>query len=365
MNGQRNINLLIVTYNLDYGGVEDVIHSYARLLNKATYNISVICLVSGAVSTEIAKIAGVKMIHVTTRSRIRRFFTILNIAREMRIDLVHNHACWYGLVIGFLVGAKCIETVHNVYDWFNWHERLRYGLYCFLANRIIAVSENVRTFTLSSFPFMKEKKFIVVHNGIDCDRFNTKVSTSELRNDLRISTEDVVIGFIGRLTEQKGMVYLLEAAEQLSKKFRNLSYVIVGDGELSEDLKARAQQLKLPNVHFVGFQRETSRYLQLFDIFVLPSLWEGLPISVLEAMAAARPVVATAVSGTREVIIHGITGYLVEPRSVSGLIDRLSYLIEHHNVRTNMGQKGNERVLEHFSAQLMVAKTESIYNELL
>lgn len=278
---------------------------------------------------------------------------------------MHNHACWYGLIAGLLVGARRVETVHNIYHWFRKRERILYGLYCRLANRLIAVSEHVRSFTIEFFPFMNPQNFVVVYNGIDYSKFLEHHQSADLRRELGIRSEEVLIGFVGRLTEQKGIEHLLEAAERLCKKYQDIAFILVGEGDLRQQLEHQAATLGLSRVMFVGYQRDIPRFLEMFDMFVLPSLWEGLPVSVLEAMAAARPVVATGVSGTQEVVEEGVTGYLVEPRNVQQLEDRLAALISNADLRKRMGEAGRLRVIERFSAETMIAKTGQIYDELL
>lgn len=363
--GFNKINLLITTYNLDSGGVEEVILTYTKLLDKSKYNITVACLVSGIVSNEIASIDGVNVIHIDTKSRIKRFFEFWKVARDTKANIVHNHACWYGLIVGFLVGAKRVETVHNIYQWFIKRERIQYGLYCLLVNKIITVSEYVKTYTLENFPLMKQKKFIVIHNGIDLNKFQKDYNQSELRKRFSITSDEIVVGFVGRLTEQKGVEYLIEAAHRISPIAKNIKFIIVGDGELKDKLEKQVRKYALTNTMFVGFQRDVSRYLNLFDIFVLPSLWEGLPVSVLEAFASEKPVVATKVSGTPEVVRDGINGYLVEPKNIEQLTEKILLLANNPTLMKEFGKKGKELILSEFTANAMVSKTEKVYSEIL
>lgn len=361
----RVINLLITTHHLDRGGVEEVILTYARLLDKHRYRITVACLNAGTVASEISEIPGVNLIHITTRNRFKRLVSFWKIARSSHADVVHNHACWYGIVAGWLTGARRVETVHNMYHWFKWHERFFYGVYCRLADRVISVSEYVRTFTIDFFPLVNPAKIVVVHNGIDLNKVQTDSSPSKLREQYSIREEEVVAGFVGRLTDQKGVEYLLRAAKLLSSTSDKLRFVIVGDGDLRPELESIATELQLANVIFTGFQRDVYPYLQMFDIFVLPSLWEGLPVSVLEAMACSKPVIATRVSGTPEVVQDGVTGFLVEPKDVEGLKTNLEVLIQKPELRRQMGKAGRERIENLFSAEATITKTEQIYHQLL
>ena len=361
----QQVNLLIATYHLDKGGLEEVVRTYAALLDKTKYTIVVACINHGVIASEIAKIPGVKVVHVSPRGRIGRFLMFYRIARDLKADIVHNHACWYGLIVGLLVGAKRVETVHNIYQWMKPLERIHYGLYCMLAQRIIAVSDEVRKYTIASFPFMKDKKFTVVYNGIRCEPYLKRHDVSSLRRDMGIAEGSVVLGFVGRLTEQKGLTYLFDALDTLNRTHPGVVCVIVGDGDLAAALQESVRERKLSNVRFAGYQRDIPRYLQMFDIFVLPSLWEGLPMSVIEAMAAGVPVVATNVGGTAEVVLDGRTGFIVGPKDVPKLAERIGFLIEHPGERKAMGTRGQERVLERFSGTSMVAGTEKIYGDLL
>jgi glycosyltransferase involved in cell wall biosynthesis len=357
------IPLLLFASQLTEGGVEEIILQYAKMLNKGKYNVTVACFSAGIVFKEIRSLPNVSVVHINTASRLLRFVRLLKLARNTHARIVHDHSTWYGVIVGRLVGAKTIETIHNRFEWFNWHERIRFGLNCRLANRVIAVAESVKKFSVEHFPFLKPEAVVVIRNAVDVHEFPQRLSGDALRTELGISTDDIVIGFVGRLAEQKGIRYLLHAAARLSERFHTLRFVIVGGGDLEVELKTQRDRLGLTNVEFVGFQRDTPRYYQMFDIFVLPSLYEGLPVSVLEAMAASLPVVATDVSGTGEAVVDSTTGYLVHPKNILQLEEKLAVLIADPALRKRMGRAGRERVEKLFSASRMVEDTEKLYEE--
>lgn len=359
------VSIMVTTANLDHGGVEEVILAYAKTLDRHRYTLTVSCLHVGRVASEIASLPGVSVVHIDTRSRVLRFFRIWKLARTVRPAIVHNHACWYGLIAGLLVGARRVETIHNIYHWFTPPERLLYGIYCLLAHKIIAVSGYVRDYTLHKFPFMRQDRLVVIHNGIDISQFQSRPESDSLRGELNIDRNDIVVGFVGRLTEQKGVEYLLSAAADQSLRSFRLKYIIVGEGELLSTLEKKRVELGLVNVIFTGFRRDIPRLLAMFDIFVLPSLWEGLPVGVLEASAAGCPVIATGVSGTPEIIVDGVSGYLVEPKSISHLVEKISILAADAGLRRRMGEAGKSRIAEHFTAERMVHETEKLYREIL
>jgi glycosyltransferase involved in cell wall biosynthesis len=359
------IKVLIVMHTIEKGGVQETIRTSARLLDKRKFTVTVAYVAGDAVSSRMQSIPGVRIAPLETRGRIRRLLRLWEIAREVRPDIVHNHVSWYGLVVGFLAGAKRVETIHSVYDRFTWWQRQWYAVYCLLANRIVAVSEMVSRFTQEHIPLIGNRRMIVIHNGIDVEKCQASSGPDDLRSSMGLSLEEIVIGFVGRLEEQKGVTYLLDAMQQLIQRHHNVTVIIVGDGTLASSLRDKALALHLSNTLFLGYRADAFRYLSLFNIFVLPSLYEGLPLSVLEAMASGCPVVATNVGGVPEIVRNGITGFLVAPKRTDELVDRLEQLIESKDLRLRMGNAGKAHVASNFSAASMVAKTEKLYTSML
>ena len=364
MGTPEKIRLLIVTHTLHAGGLEEVVATYGRLLNKDRFQVTLAYIVGGSVSEELRGVPGLKLVHVNAAGRMNRFRVLLKLALQERPHIVHNHFSWYGLMVGVLAGARRVETVHNVYGWFNGFQRVLYTLQCMLANMIIAVSDGVRLYTIKSFPFIPPSKIVVVRNGIDPDHFRRSASREDARRSLGVDPYAVVIGYVGRLEKEKGLSWLLEAAVQLNGQHRNLRFLIVGDGSAKGRLEEEAKTLGLSNVEFAGHVPDVRPLLGTFDIFVLPSLYEGIPLGLLQAMAFECPVVATRVGGVPEVVVDGGTGYLIEPRDVQGLVDRLKTLSMDRSLRDTMGQAGRDRVVREFSARGMVEQTEQLYRRL-
>lgn len=361
----RRTGVLIVTSMLQTGGVEGVVLSYARLLDRQKYRVALLCLTAGRAFEDARVIPDLQTYHIATQSRLRRFFAVWRVARDLRPQIVHNHACWYGLIAGRLVGARCVETVHNQYSWFTSSERIRYGLYARLADALIAVSEAVQAFTLDFFPGIRKNRFVVIHNGIDIEKFPAGPGDGSLREELGIARDELVVGFIGRLTQQKGVAYLLQGVAEARRAGHLLRLVLVGEGELQEPLKRTALELGLTDAIFTGYRQDIPRLLRMFNICVLPSLFEGLPIVVAEAMATGRPVIATRVSGTAEIMVDGVTGFLVEPGDSSLLCEKLVLLATRPDLRTMFGENARKRVTENFTESRMVRRTEELYDRLL
>jgi len=167
---------------------------------------------------------------------------------------------------------------------------------------------------------------------------------------------------VGRLGQEKGHQHLLKAATLVPQA----TFVIAGEGPLRESLEAQAKQLGIDGrVKFLGHREDIQDLLAICDVFVLPSLSEGLPVSVLEAMAASKPVVASAVGGNKEVVIHGETGLLVPPADPTALATAIQSILSDPGFAARLAAAGNERVQKQFSAETMVGKITQIYDELI
>ncbi len=166
--------------------------------------------------------------------------------------------------------------------------------------------------------------------------------------------------------EYKGHASLIDATVQILEKFPNTKVLLVGDGPRRSQMENKVSALALSDtIIFTGIRQDVREILPLFDLFVLPSLSEGLPVSILEAMAASKPVVATYVGGVPEAVVDGVTGLLVPPRDPTALAQAIVHLLGDPDLRQQMGQAGRERVLEHFSVERMVERTQNLYEQLL
>ncbi len=361
---EPKIRVLIVTQHLDKGGLEEVILTYARFLDRERYDVAVAFRVGGIVSSELARLPGVQLVCYDAPGRWQRIAALRRFVRAFKPDIVHNHFNWYGLIIGVLGRARRVETIHNTYHWFTTTERIAYSLYCLLASRVIAVSHHVASFSRRFFPLLRLKKIIVIHNSVNPERFQP-VSRGEVRRSLGISSDEIVIGFIGRLEEQKGITYLLQAVAEISRENPKVRVVIVGEGTMKPHLHAHASSLGLTAALFLGYRRDTPQLLGMLDVFVLPSLFEGLPVVLIEAMAAGCCVVATRIGGIEEVVTDRVDGILVEARNASALAAALRELIANPGLRKRLGDAARRRAAEEFSVHTMIKKTEDVYRHLL
>lgn len=210
-------------------------------------------------------------------------------------------------------------------------------------------------------------KIRVIPNSIDPVIYAPNKEGSKIRTRFGINEEDEVIGFVGRLVPLKGVKYLLEALRLINKKMDHVKILIVGDGPQRKELELLARKDKNFNTIFTGFipKEELPNVYSALDIFVLPTLTEGLSNTILEAMACGKPVITTPVGGNTELVEDGKNGYLVAPRSSKELAERILDLIHSPKRRVQMGQNGREKIKKHYTWDKTVPRYEEAYEHLL
>jgi glycosyltransferase involved in cell wall biosynthesis len=225
-------------------------------------------------------------------------------------------------------------------------------------NEIICVANSDRDLALKE-GLAVPAHVSVIHNGIDFAQFSIAGGHAESRG---MRDGHFVVGTVGRLHEQKGHIYLLQAAALVRRQCPQVSFRIVGDGPLRNSLEAQSRALGVNDiVEFAGARSDIAAQLRQFDLFVLPSLWEGLPYVLLEAMAVGIPIVATDVSGVREIITDETEGIIAPPRSAAALAEAVTGLVANDARRASLGAKGAQVVRQRFSIDAMVDRTVAVY----
>ena len=290
--------------------------------------------------------------------------------RQHQPDIVHTHllhADLYALPAAFSLKLHTISSRHND-DPFRRRFPLR-QLQRWLwqsTDAGIAISDHVANFcqTVEGAP---ADKLFTIRYGIDFqDRLRERSTQKRfLQHQLGLPDDHIMIGMVGRLIEQKGMSYGLQAFSHIAGEHPNTHLVIVGDGNLREKLTSEANILGLNGrVHFLGWRHDAANLMLAFDIFLMPSLWEGFGLVLLEAMAAALPIVASRASAIPEIVVDGETGLLVSPQDVEGLAESLRSLVIDAPLRHHMGIIGQERLETHFSAARMIDQTYALYQRI-
>jgi len=299
--------------------------------------------------------------------QLSRFRSLL--VRE-RIDVLHAHDFYAGV---FGCAAARLTVVRSIACQRHLrlsdrraHEFLQRQIHR-MAHKVLVNSEAIRDHILAGGGISPEK-IVVIRNGLlmAAEPEDANSVRDELLRELKLDRESFLIGLVARLEEVKGHRYFLEAAAQVARKHPKVHFVLVGDGQLRGQIEQQAASLGISNrLHLLGYRNDASRLAAAFDLAVLSSLHEGLPNSVMEAMSAGVPVVATAVGGTKELVSDGETGYLVPPANADAMAERMTWAIEHNSERERLAAQGRQSVQTNFGMSQMVSAVERLYESLV
>jgi glycosyltransferase involved in cell wall biosynthesis len=367
------INLLHLITELDIGGAEKLLLSLVRKLDSDRYNVIVAYMKGEGKLAKDFKDSGIRVFDLKMKNRIdaRAIIYLYRLLKRENIKILHTHLIQAD-ICGFLAGKTAgvpviISTRHNPDEFRKkfsipvWLD----GIFANHSDRIIAVSNAVKDF-LIKHEKISPQKFAVIHNGIEPGEFIFESGISGKKKESGISLSSPVAGCIGRFDEQKGHMCFLEAIPQILEYFPDAKFIFVGEGPLRRKAERRSKELKIDrNVIFTGIRRDIPGILAIMDIFILPSIFEGFGIVLLEAMAAGKPVIASRVGGIPEIINHNLNGILVEPANSAEIAAAILNLLKEPAKMRRMGEAGREEVKKRFSADTMAKKIETLYNEII
>jgi len=295
--------------------------------------------------------------------------SIRNFIKGNNVDIVQTHGYKSNF---YAIFAALFENVHLLATCHPWIKTSRRGkayakidkLLLKKFRRIVAISDQVKKEILDAG--IPDNKISIIDNGINLLRFEEQFDTKEIRKQFGIPLESQVIGTVGRLDLEKGHHILLEAAKIVIQKNPSTFFVIVGDGYLKNDLKSRAEQLKIEDhILLPGIIKEVPKILSVFDVFVLPSLTEGLPMALLEAMAAKKPVIASRVGAIPKVIIDNETGILIKPGNANELSKAVIDLLQDKFKADLITKNAYNKIVQEFSSSRMAKQYINIYENML
>jgi glycosyltransferase involved in cell wall biosynthesis len=302
-------------------------------------------------------------VDLKTVARVGRFL------KENQIDIIHTHN-YKSDIIGFLAvlrgRTKWVATNH-VWHGLDHKLRLYEGIDAFIlrfASRVAAVSGEIKNDLIAKH--IPAQKVHVVDNGIDIGRFDRPCPVESPRAEFNLDARDIVITIVGRLSPEKGHVTFLKAAQAVVSREGQVKFLIVGDGPLREDLHAQAQALGLGGrVIFAGARKDMPEIYALSDLMVNASSIEGLPMTILEAMAAKVPLIVTPVGAVPQVIQHELNGLIVNPGDDQRLAEAICSLLDDPARREALAARAYENVCERFSSTAMVSRYRNIYKNVL
>ena len=316
------------------GGTENVVLQLCQVFHNLVNKI-VVCSIGGVLENELNRmgIQHYKIKDISSKNPldfISSCFEIRKIIKIENITIVHSHHRMAAL-IAEIVSPSSVIKVANAHNTF--YDKRFLSRFAYKHTHIVAVGEKVKQ-NLTDYFGLPEKQISVIYNAVK--PFDKNIDVVDVLNKEK-QQGNVVIGNIGRLAPQKGMEYFVESAKLVLKKHLNARFFIVGDGPLKDKLQQIIKQNHLDKfVYLLGYRSDIQNVMSQCDFIVLSSLWEGLPLTPIEAFSVSKTVVATSVDGTPEIVKNNENGLLVEPKNVEQLADKICFLIKNKDTRVKL-----------------------------
>ena len=364
------VRVVYLAHAFMVGGAEEMVLNLVRHLPQR-FEPLVCCIhEAGPIGAEIAR-TGTPVTVLGLNPGLRRPWDVARIQRylsDARPQIVHTFlltASLYGRLAAMLARVPIvIGTEVNIYEHKRGSHAMAERLLMAGTDRVVVSAESVREFYIRQV-HADPAKVEVIYNAVDWSQLQTTMTREAMRASLGLASAATVAGIIARLTEQKAHGCLFDALAA-TPELAGVQLLVVGDGELGAALRARTEALGLTSrVHFLGARRDLGNLLAAMDVFVLPSLWEGLPLSLVLAMGAGVPVVATNVAGIPEVVEEGRTGLLVPPADSAALGRALARLFGDASLRQRLGRDARAAVLPRFGVDGYVSSVTHLYDRLL
>ncbi len=369
----RKIKILETIRQGQIGGGESHVLDLVKGMNKAEFEPIVLSFTDGPM-VERLKSMGIKTYVVETLKpfNLTTYNAVKDILKKEDIDILHAHGTRALSNTVFPAKSLGLPIAYTVHGW-SFHQdqpyhirRMRELSEKFLTDQVnvtISVSQSNQRDGIERFHMKRSR---VINYGIDLQRFNPDRPMNDLSTELGIEPGKTVVGYLVRMTVQKDPFTLVRAVAEVAKTTRDIQFLFIGDGDLKQASMDLAKELNVTDmIKFHAFRTDIPEVLNTFDIYTLPSLWEGLPIGMLEAMAMRKAIVATPVDGSKEAILEGQNGLLVPCKSHEALAAAILRLHESKEMQRVLGENARQTVESTFDVRMMVQNNENLYRELL
>jgi len=356
----KKINILSIISASTIGGSEKNLLNYMDFSNKDNFNLFVGSFRFGGLVENEVKARGIQF---------ASFRDILSLYKFLKYKKIHI-AQIYGLRASILArpicklaGSRVIGRIVSVDSWRKWYHVLLDRLTSLWVDVWISNSYAGKEISIKREKFPADK-IIVIHNGIDLSKYKRipDDDIGRLKKHYGIKDNDMVIGEVANLKSMKGHVDIINAIPTIVEKYENVKFFFAGEDASNGEIERYAKEKNIDKyIIFAGFCSNIPEILSLFDIFILPSLWEGLPTAIIEAMAMGLPIIASKVGGIPELIDNGENGILIEPRSPQQIASSITYLLENQDIAKMMGEKNIIRVRKNHDIKIKALEFESVY----
>ncbi len=359
------MNILYITNHLNIGGITSYVLTLSCGLKKKGHNVYVASSGGQLLSRFTAE--GVTYIPIPIKTKkeispkiLASLFKLKDVLKKYRIDIIHTNSRTtqvLGCLLNKKTGIAHISTCHGFFK-----KRVFRKLFPCWGMKVIAISESVKEHLIKVFG-VDEKNIVVIHNGIDVSNYREQRTENreQRKRDLGLK-EGPVVGIVARLSDVKGHKYLIEAMRDVLAIHPAAQLLIVGEGKIKKELVKLSQALGTEkNVFFIPEVQDTRDVLSVMDVFVMPSLKEGLGLALMEAMASGRAVIGSEVGGIKSLIQHGVNGLLIKPADSKSLAAAILELLQNSKKRESLGKHAQDFISQNFSQEKMVLQTEELY----
>src|SRR5579859_4999460 len=371
----RPIRVLQLITSLERGGAENHLFALLTHADRQAFELETAVISGEGELVPIFREAGIPVHLLKARSRLDplALARLVRLLRRGHFDIVHSHLfradIYAGLAVGRLGDRRplLVSTRHNDDRFFlnPFVGLVHYGVSA-RQDLIIAISDHIARFTVSRGVRHPERVRRVYHGFEPPLTQALEREGQQIRRDLGIEPDAFLVGNVGRLAPQKGQRHLIAAMPLLLERVPRARAIIAGAGDLEEYLRDLAAEIGVAErVHVLGPRKDVPALMHAIDVFVMPSIWEGFGLVLLEAMAAGRPIVASRVATIPEVVVDGETGLLVPAGDPLALAEALARFADQPALASRLGEAGRERVRRQFSLEKMVGDTELLYRELV
>lgn len=372
----NKIKVAIIVTKLELGGAQKVAISICEKLDKSKFEPFLICGCGGILDEETKNKIRVIFIKDLVReiSPIKDFkalYSIYKVLKQEKPIIVHTHSSKAG-IIGRFAAKMCgikniIHTIHG-FSFNDTQNFLKKNLFIFLerigakiSKYLIPVStENITKGLNNNIGNKEQYKYIRL--GVDIDNFKNFKDTPSLKKELNINEQDILVTTIGPFKPQKNLPDFIKTANNISKKHKDFKFVIVGDGTLRPEFEKLIKEYDIfDTVFLIGWRRDISNILNSSDIFVMTSLWEGLPISTIEAMCCGLSPIVNDVDGQREIVKDGFNGFLIKPYDIKSCEEKILLLVNDKKLKEEMSLNAKNSIDDTFSINYMIKQHEQLY----
>jgi glycosyltransferase involved in cell wall biosynthesis len=359
--GRRIYKICEIVRHAEIAGTEKHVSLLASNLDKRYFEVHVCTFEYGSLITQLDK-QKIKT-QVIKTSKILHFLKLVLYLHRNNFNIVHCHSGGYACVAAKFAGCKnIIYTKHGIgvtrQELFkrNFIYKLRSFLVDICVTKYVALTECDKKL-LVNIMRISNQKIDIIPNGID---------PSSVKKFSRKKSATPIIGVVGRLVKQKGISYLIEAIPTIVGRYKNLKIIIAGSGEDYSSLKNLAERLGVSrNISFLGYVNDPLKIINKMDVFVLPSIWEGFPYVLLEAMLLKKPIVATNIFGVNEIVTHNKSGILVRTRDPQCMADAVIVLLTDKRKASKFGNSGYQKLLRNYTLKRTISKLETAYIDIL